>query len=137
MASPGVEKMPERQPIADRVVEILREAGPLGAQELLARLGSPVTVRALQKHLARLREDGRVVVVGKGKTTRYRAEGATAKTETGVGEPFANRSRTGSRTRAEVVRRNGQRSLQEEKKGPRPPPRPRPKPRTRRGKGGW
>jgi ATP-dependent DNA helicase RecG len=140
VASPRVEKTPERRPIADRVVEILQEAGPLGAQELLARLGSPITVRGFQKHLARLRKDGRVVVMGKGKTTTYRTEGPPAVTEAGVGEPFANRSRTGSRTgsrtRVGVVRRQGQQSPQRKKKGSKPPPRPRPKPRTRRSKGG-
>ncbi|MBI5487033.1 MAG: hypothetical protein HY905_06845 [Deltaproteobacteria bacterium] len=70
-----VEKAATRWAVADRVMEILEEAGPLGAQDLLARLGAPITVRALQKHLVKLRQDGRIVVVGRGKTTTYRFKG--------------------------------------------------------------
>ena len=60
-------------PRAGRIVAILMERGPLGSAALLRELGEPITQRALQTELRRLREAGLVASAGKGRATTYRA----------------------------------------------------------------
>lgn len=60
---------------AEKVVGILHRFGPLTAPAILKKLGESITLRALQTELRRLREAGRIVVVGRGRATTYRVEG--------------------------------------------------------------
>lgn len=57
---------------AEKVLEILRRSGPLGASVILQQLSERITLRALQADLKRLREAGRIIASGKGRATAYR-----------------------------------------------------------------
>ena len=65
---------PDREEIARTVeypVAAKRLTGVLGAPAIFAALEEPITLRALQAELKRLREAGLVVVTGKGRATVY------------------------------------------------------------------
>ncbi|MBI4735028.1 MAG: putative DNA binding domain-containing protein [candidate division NC10 bacterium] len=57
---------------AEKILEILRRSGPLAAPSIHQELGEPITLRALQADLKRLRETGRIISSGRGRATRYR-----------------------------------------------------------------
>lgn len=59
---------------AIRILTVLREKGPLGSSALLRELGEPISQRALQNELGRLRRAGLITAMGKGRATTYRAE---------------------------------------------------------------
>jgi ATP-dependent DNA helicase RecG len=59
-------------PRAQRILAILTEHGPLGSAAILEALDEPITQRALQTELRRLREAGLVVATGKARATTYR-----------------------------------------------------------------
>lgn len=57
---------------ARRILAILEQQGPLGSSALLRELGEPISQRALQTELARLRDAGLITSSGKGRATSYR-----------------------------------------------------------------
>ena len=70
--APATDELPER---AKKIHEILGQLGPLRAPALLEALGEPITLRALQIQLKRLREAGHISALGRGKATTYRLTG--------------------------------------------------------------
>lgn len=70
--APATDELPER---AKKILEILGQLGPLRAPALLEALGEPITLRALQIQLKRLREAGHISALGRGKATTYRLTG--------------------------------------------------------------
>jgi ATP-dependent DNA helicase RecG len=68
LAEPTTPSVPSR---ADRIVDIIERSGPISPSEILEKLGEPINLRSLQRDLRRLREEGLVLMEGKGRATRY------------------------------------------------------------------
>ncbi|MBI4563468.1 MAG: HTH domain-containing protein, partial [Planctomycetes bacterium] len=63
----------------EKVLEILRHHGPLTGPSILQKLGEKVTLRTLQRDLARLRKGGRIVATGRKRDRVYRLAGQEAR----------------------------------------------------------
>lgn len=56
---------------AQRVLDILRRSGPMGAASILGELGERITLRSLQTELGALRKAGMIDAIGRGRATKY------------------------------------------------------------------